>query len=249
MTLTFTVSPDFAPDRIAGWYVFNTWLQRRLGARVHMDMHDNFDQQREALAADRIDLIYASPSLAASLVRERGFVGIAAPVGKLDEAVIAVPAESPVQRVEDLRPGTRIAQTHEPDVNMIGMILLEAADLQAGNTQLVKASSYVQVVKQLISGKADCGFFLREAYDDLSGAVRRQLRELVRSEIGVIRHVLMAGPRMAEHHDTLRELLTHMHEPGNDGGRALEALGIAAFEGQTAEDVEFMIDMVYTLTV
>jgi phosphonate transport system substrate-binding protein len=248
MTLTLTVSPDFSPDHIAGWYVFNTWLQRRLGGvRIHLELHDNFTQQRDALAAGGIDMIYASPSVAAMLVRERGFISIAAPIGKLDESVIAAPADSPAQRVEDLQPGVRVAQTNDPDVNMIAMIMLEAADLAAANIEIVKASTYVLVAKQLISGKADCGIFQAQAWDDLSGAVKRQLRPLARSEIGTIRHVLLAGPRLAEYHDRLRELITGMHEPGSDGKRALEALGMAGFENQQAEDVEFMIDMVQTL--
>jgi phosphonate transport system substrate-binding protein len=250
MTLTLTVSPDFSPDHIAGWYVFNTWLQRRLGGvRIHLELHDNFQQQREALASDRIDMIYASPSVAAMLVRERGFVSIAAPIGKVDEAVIAVPIGSPVQTIEDLQCGARVAQTIDPDVNMIAMIMLETADLAASSIELVKASTYVLVAKQLISGKADCGIFQAQAWDDLSSGVKRQLRPLARSEIGTIRHVLLAGPRLADHHDTLRELITGMHQPGNDGMRALDALGMKGFEHQQDEDVEFMIDMIQTLTV
>jgi phosphonate transport system substrate-binding protein len=132
---------------------------------------------------------------------------------------------------------------------MLAMIMLEPADLDRTNTAVVNAPSYVLVAKQLMSGKADCGFFLREAFDDLSGPVRRQLRELVRSEIGIIRHVLLAGPRMAEHHGALRELIGQMHTPDSDGRRALEALGLSGFEIQQPEDVEFMIDMVNTLTV
>lgn len=249
MTYMLTVSPDFSPDHIAGWYVFNTWLQRRLGTRIHFEMHDSFAQQREAVAADKIDLIYASPNLASMLVREKGFIAIAAPKAKADEAVIAVPEGSPAQHVEDLQPGLRIAQTQDPDVNMISMIMLEPADLSRDNTTVVNAPSYVLVAKQLMTGKADCGFFLREAYQDLSGPVRRQLRVLVSSEISVIRHVLLAGPRMAEHHAALRELIAGMSEAGSDGKRALEALGLAGFEIQQPEDVEFMIDLVDTLTV
>ncbi|MBK6851533.1 MAG: phosphate/phosphite/phosphonate ABC transporter substrate-binding protein [Burkholderiales bacterium] len=249
MTHLLTVSPDFSPDHIAGWYVFNTWLQRRLGTRIHFEMHDSFAQQREAVAADKIDLIYASPNLAAMLVREKGFTAIAAPLAKADEAVIAVLEGAPTQHVEDLQPGLRIAQTQDPDVNMIAMIMLEPADLNRDNTVVVTAPSYVLVAKQLMTGKADCGFFLREAFDDLSGPVRRQLRVLVKSEIGVIRHMLLAGPRLAEHHAALRELIGGMSEPGSDGKRALDALGLAGFELQQPEDVEFMIDMVNTLTV
>lgn len=248
MTLQLTVSPDFSPDHIAGWYVFNTWLQRQLGVRIHLELYDDFDTQRKAIAADQIDLIYANPYDASMLVREKGFAAVAAPCERPDEAVIAVPAESPVQHIEELRPGTRVAVTRDPDVNLIGMIMLEPADLKRDSVVLQQANSYVLVAKQLLQGKADCGFFLKEAFDDLSGPIRRQLRPLVTSQISVVRHVLMAGPRMREHLPRLTELLLRMHSGGAEGGgRVLEALGLKAWESQNQEDTEFMIDLMDTL--
>lgn len=248
MTLQLTVSPDFSPDHIAGWYVFNTWLQRQLGVRIHLELYDDFDTQRKAIAADQVDLIYANPYDAAMLVREKGFVAVAAPVDRPDEAVIAVPAESAVQHVEDLRPGSRVAVTRDPDVNLIGMIMLEPADLKRDSVVLQQVNSYVLVAKQLLQGKADCGFFLKEAFDDLSGPIQRQLRPLVASQISVVRHVLMAGPRMREHLPVLTDLLLKMHSGGAEtGARVLEALGLKAWEAQDQEDTEFMIDFMDTL--
>lgn len=61
MTMLFTVSPDFPADRISGWYVFNTWMQRALAAGIHLELYDDFRTQREAIAADKVDLIYANP--------------------------------------------------------------------------------------------------------------------------------------------------------------------------------------------
>ena len=31
-----TVSPDFPPSHIAGWYILNTWLQKELGIDIHL---------------------------------------------------------------------------------------------------------------------------------------------------------------------------------------------------------------------
>jgi phosphonate transport system substrate-binding protein len=247
-TLQLTVSPDFSPSHIAGWYVFNTWLQRRLGTRIHLELYDDFTAQRQAIAEDRVDLIYANPHDAAMLVREKGFTALAAPRDKPDEVVLAVPVDAPVQAVEDLQPGLRIAVTRDPDVNLIGMILLEPADLHRDNTLTQTLSSYVLVAKMLMTGKADAGFFLKDAFDDLSAPIRRQLRPLVTSQISVVRHVLMAGPRCAELHAPAREALLGMGaEP--DTQRVLEALGLSGWEPQDPEATEFMIDLMDTLTV
>lgn len=247
MTLQLTVSPDFSPDHIAGWYVFNTWLQRKLGVRCHLELYDDFDSQHRAIAADGVDLIFANPYDAAMLVRDKGFAPLAAPVGAADEALIAVAAGSTIVRVEDLKPGSRIAQTHDPDVNLIGMIMLEPADLKAADVTVVKAGTYVLVAKNILLGRADGGFFLQKAFDDLSATTRSQLRVLVRSQISVVRHVLLAGPRFAPHAAALTNELLAMSRPGSDGLRTLESLGMTGWEAVDAEDTEFMIDLMDAL--
>lgn len=247
MTLQLTVSPDFSPDHIAGWYVFNTWLQRKLGVRCHLELYDDFPRQHRAIAEDRVDLIFANPHDAAMLVRDKGFISIAAPVGAVDEAVVAVNSGSPVHSVDDLRPGVRIGQTPDPDVNLIGMMLLEPADLGHEQVVPVSVSSYVLVARHLLLGKVDAGFFLKQAYDDLSPTTRSQLRPLVTSQISVLRHSLMAGPRFAPHVDALCAALLGMSEPGSDGLRVLDALGLPGWEPQNSDDTEFMIDLLDAL--
>ena len=64
--LELTVSPDFSPEHIAGWYVFNTWLQRRLGERIHLELYEDFAAQRQAIAAERADASFAATSTATS---------------------------------------------------------------------------------------------------------------------------------------------------------------------------------------
>ncbi|MFN3785837.1 MAG: PhnD/SsuA/transferrin family substrate-binding protein, partial [Thiothrix sp.] len=206
----------------------------------------DFASQREAIRKDAIDLIYANPFDAAMLVRDKGFQAIVTPLHQADEAIIAVAAESSVRCVEDLLPGCRIAATDDPDVNLMAMIMLEPADLSAQTTQLHTVDTYVLVAKQLLQGHADVGFFLRDAFLNLSGMIRGRLRELVRSEIHVIRHVLLAGPRMQAHVPTLRTLLPSM-AADLKGQQVLASLGLAGWELQEQEDTEFMIDLMDTL--
>lgn len=247
MTLNLTVSPDFSPDHIAGWYVFNTWLQRRLGDRIHLELYDDFASQRQAISEDKVDIIFANPFDAAMLVREKGFEAIATPAGKRDEVVIATSAESAFEKIEDLQPGTRVCETQDPDVNLIGTILLEPADLKPSNISILHAATYVLVAKHLLQGKADIGFFLKEAYDDLSQVIRKNLRVLVTSQISVVRHVLLVGPRMQDRKDELRQLLLGMDKDLPQGPGVLESLGFTGWESQNEEDTEFMIDLMDTL--
>lgn len=247
MSYMFTVSPDFAPDRLSGWYIFNTWMQRQLGIDIHLELYDDFCSQRVATYSNKIDLIYANPFDAAMLVREKGFLPMVKPEGILDEAVIAVNSESPANSLNDLKPNLKIAMTEDPDVNMIGMMLLEAADLNDSNVQKTVYDSYVLVAKSLVRGNDEVGVFLASAYDDLSHMVKKQLKVLLKSEINDIHHSFLVGPKLAERREELQEILTGM-DANEKGKGVLDSLGFPSWQKVETEEMEFMIDLMDTLS-
>ncbi len=246
MTYNFTVSPDFNPSYLSGWFIFNTWLQRQTGEAIHLDLYDDFDLQRQAIAEDKFDLIYANPYDASVLVREKDFVPIACPAGKSDEAVIVVAADSDINTVEDLPVGLRIAATKDPDVNMMCMIMLEPADLDRNNTTTQHRDTYVLLAKDLIRGEADVGFFLEETYNKLSRIVKSQLKPLVQSQIQVINHVLLLGPALQHRQSEIQQALLDMATTPV-GQSLLESLSFTAWAKVEPEDTEFMIDLMDTL--
>ncbi len=246
MTYNFTVSPDFNPNHLSGWFIFNTWLQKSLEIGIHLELYDDFDSQRKGINDNKFDLIYANPYDASVLVRQKGFVPLVSPRGKSDEAIIAVRADSPVTMVEDLKENLRISSTYDPDVSMMCMIMLEPADLSFENTLTKQSDTYVIVAKDLIRGDVDVGFFLEETYNELSNVIRSQLRMLVHSQIQVIHHVLLAGPSLAHKRDEMQSLLTGMGGCEKSQG-VLDSLGFDAWDIVNQEDTEFMIDLMDTL--
>jgi len=246
MSYQFTVSPDFTPDHLSGWYIFNTWLQKHTDLAIHLEMYNDFQSQRAAINTDNVDLIYANPFDAAMLVREKGFLPLVKAEGAADEALIVVSSASHFNDVDDFNPGTRIAYTEDPDVRLMGMIMLEPGDLDASNTLAVMADNYVLVAKHLLKGDADVGIFLAEAYDDLSSMVKKQLRVLVRSQISVIHHALMIGPKLQTRRNEIQQLLVSM--PSDEKGPGvLQSLGFSAWTIVDDEEMEFMIDLMDTL--
>jgi phosphonate transport system substrate-binding protein len=244
----FTVSPDFTPDHLSGWYIFNTWLQRQSDIAIHLEMYNDFHSQREAIQNDSIDLIYANPFDAAMLVREKGFLPLVKAEGESDEAILAVNAENSVADVAHLAEGIKVAFTEDPDVHMMGMIMLEPADLDASNITPVLSDTYVLVAKHLLKGEADVGIFLAEAYDDLSNMIKKQLKVLVRSQISVIHHSLMIGPKLMDKRDEIQKILVEMNADEKGKG-VLASLGFNAWEKVDDDEMEFMIDLMDTLTM
>ena len=241
-----TVSPDFPPKNMGAWFVFNTWLQRQLSIPIHLELYDDFESQRQAILAGQLDLIYANPFDASMLVRDLDFMPIARPMSGSDECVVVVPEHSSIHRIEDLVPGVRVACTDDPDVELVGMIMLEPADLDSTNISRVEAGSYPLVAAQLLRDRADVGFILEAAFEDLSSLIRQQLRPLVRSQISDIHHALLMGPRLAQKHEQLCGILLQMGSE-QKSRRILEELGIPGWMLMEREDTEFMIDLMDTL--
>lgn len=246
MTLNLSVSPDFPPAHISGWFIFNTWLQRQLGVGVHLELYDSFEAQREDIRSGKLDLIYANPYDASMLVRELGFKVLVRPRNRADEAVIAARADDAINCVEDLKPGLRIATTADPDVHTMSMIMLESADLDNSNVTFKELDTYVLVAKALINGEADAGFFLKAGFEELSELVRKQMKPLVSSQISVVHHTLVAGPRMEEHLPALMNSLVEM-ENDPKGIDVLKSMGLDGWDVMEEEQTEFMIDLIDTL--
>lgn len=241
-----TVSPDFKPDKIASWYVFNTCFQKATGLSLHLALYNDFDELRDAVREEKVDLIYANPFDAALLVNEYGFLPLVKPANKNDECVIVTAVDSDIQNIEDLKPSTCIATTNDPAINMIGMRMLEPADLDEENTMTEQVISFVVVAKHVMNGNAHIGFFLKEAYDELSDMIKSRLRVVASSEISVIYHALMVGPRLAEQRDRLIEILMGMNDE-EKGQSILKDLGLNAWEEMSEDDAAFMIDLMETL--
>lgn len=246
MPLNLTVSPDFAPSHISGWFIFNTWMQRQLGEGIHLELYDSFDTQRDDIKAGKYDLVYANPFDASMLVRDLGFKAIVRPLAKADETIIATNADSSIRSVEDLDPGCQLYTTDDPDVNRIAMIMLEAADLDESNTQSHTVDSYVIVARNILKGSADAGFFLKDAYDELSDLIRSQMRVLITSEISVVHHTFLVGPKLQERAEEIQKFLIAMSNDDKGKG-VLDSMGLQGFEEMTEEETEFMIDLIDTL--
>lgn len=247
MTLNLLIAPDFSPERFAGWHMLNTLLQKRSGMGFHLLTPATAAEQAQLIVEGKVDAVYANPFDAASMIRDSGYVAIARPVGKSDEMVIAAGAESPLNKVEDLKPGAKIALTDNKDVKLIGLRLLEPADLTEKDVQWQLVDTYQAAARMAIKGEVDASFFLAEAFHSLSKLTKTQVKVLIESKLADITHVLLVNAATAEHTQRIQEALVSLTGTP-DGQPVLDELGInGGFEVMSSEDAEFMIDLMDTL--
>ena len=247
MTFNFLIAPGFSPERFAGWHMLNTLLQRRSGIKLHLLTPASPLEQSSLLAGGNVDLVHANPFDAVDMIRQQGYKPFARPAGKSDEMVIATAAGSALQRLEDIRPGSRIALTDNKDVKLFGLRLLEPADLTEALIEWVPVENFQADARLTLKGEVQAGFFLAEAYASLTRMTRGQLRLLVGSRISDISHVVLAHPRMAGDLPRVSQALLGIGSEPADRD-VLDALGLPkGFEPMSQEDAEFMIDLMDTL--
>ncbi len=246
MPFNMTISPDFKPELISGWYIFNTWLQKKIDTPIHIDLVNDFIELSDAIDQNRIDLIYANPCDIARLVREKNFNPLVQPVGTQDETIIVSSVNSQVKTIEDLSPGIKVAMTDVPDVNTIGMIMLEPADITPKDIETIHCQNFITVAKNVINGQADIGFLLADAYNEFSNLVKKQLHSLITSKIHVLHHALLAGPDFPNQENLQQVLLSMNEDPKTQ--KILQSLEIEKWQAMDREEAEFLIDLMDTLS-
>lgn len=248
MTINLLIAPDFAPERFAGWHMLNTLLQKKSGIHIHLLTPASAAEQAELISSGKADAVYANPFDAASMIRQSGYKAIVRPVAKSDEMVIAASAGSACNAARDLKPGCTIALTDNRDVKLIGLRLLEVADLKEADIKWNLVENYQAAARLAIKGEVDAAFFLAEAYNSLSGLTRKQLKVLVESKLADITHVFLVNSRLSQ--DEISKFSQALLEikGSSDGQSVLDELGIGGgFEAVSEEDAEFMIDLMDTL--
>lgn len=245
-THNMLIAPDFSPERFAGWHMFNTLIQKRANLNMHLNIPTSHAEQETVISEGDIQVIYANPFDAATLIREHGYHAVARPIGKSDEMVIAAAANSDINSLDDIKAGATIAMADNRDVKLIGLRLLEAVDIEEANLNWSVTETYQAAARQVIKGEAQAAFFLAEIFHSFSRLTKAQLSVLIESDLADISHVLLIKDGFPDT-DILMDAILNLYSD-NDGKEALTELGMPqGFEAMNEEDAEFMIDLMQTL--
>ena len=245
-THNMLIAPDFSPERFAGWHMFNILIQKRANLNMHLNIPTSHVEQEQIIEAGDIQVIYANPFDAATLIREQGYRAVARPIGKSDEMVIAAAANSDIKRLEDIKAGATVAMADNRDVKLIGLRLLEAVDIEESDLNWDITETYQAAARKVIKGDAQAAFFLAEIFHSFSRLTKTQLSVLIESDLADISHVLLIKDGFPDTEIFMNAIL-NLHND-DDGREALAELGMPqGFEAMDEEDAEFMIDLMQTL--
>lgn len=246
MKYTLSICPTTSTAAMSGWYILNTYLQKKLNIAMHIEVYDDFEAQRRAFENGEIDFIYANPYDATLLIRDLEFSALNKPDNSANEVIIVSKANTAFNSLNDLQANTRIASANDPAINLVGMMLLESVDIDSTNSQSLECNSFIIAAKQVLKDEADIAFLPKAIYNNLSKIIKDQLQPVVSSEISVIHHIFAASRRSQELHPQLTQVLCDLND-SPAGTNILATIGIDSFSEMEQEEAEFMIDLMDTL--
>lgn len=222
-----------------GWYFFNTYLQRRLGRDVHLELtHGAVDEPR--INAEQMDMVFTKPFEATRLMLQHGFQGLIRPVDQSDEVTLLVRSEDPRLQLADFQGGKIVTAAQENFVYLLGRFLLEESETALQDMHYLFAGHDIKALQTLLKGSADMLFMLSDAYKGLSGLTRKMLREIDQSETAFAFHLFCVAPHCVELGEAVSEVLLDMNRD-SQGRQVLADLGIPGWCKPNRDELDMLV--------
>ena len=222
-------------SQLSGWYLFNTYLQRRLQRAIH------FEQEQDKKSGNT-DLFFAKPFEACAMIHKKGFIPLMRPIGDADEVVILV-REDDERALSDFKNANVVTASEGSFVYLLGRFLCDENDLDSNHFNFHFAGNEIKALQMLIRKKADVLFMLKKTYEGLSSFGKRSIRPLDESKTDFAFHQFCVAPYLKKETEGLAKLLIGMA----DDEQGKQILKDIQFEGwcEPEEGELKMLQMVY----
>jgi anti-anti-sigma factor len=191
--------------QLSGWYLLNTYLQRRLQHAIHLEQlpagHD--------ITNENVDLLFAKPFEACAMISRRDYIPLLRPVGEADEVVIVMRADDG-RALKDLSAPQVVTASQGSFVYLLGRFLCDESELDSSTFQYAFAGNEIKALQMLLKGQADLLFMLKKTYYGLSGLTRKSTRVADESDTQFAFHLFCIHTRVAELRGPLVDVLTGM---------------------------------------
>lgn len=221
-----SVCPHDTAKNIAGWFLINTYIQRRLNHAIRFEPEDNFNQEREKVLAGGFQIVYANPFSAMRYGQQLGFLPVAKPVGSFDEThIVARTGEG----VPTKRPVKIASATDKLIVHFLGMTMLEQVGLTLKDVEFQFVGNHLKAAQAVINGQCDLGFVFNETWNGLGVTSKQALHSIAETKNQQAFHCFCIAPELEHQYDLIQGILCGMStDPA--GQKVLEDLRFKGFE-------------------
>ncbi|MBT9096289.1 PhnD/SsuA/transferrin family substrate-binding protein [Methylovulum psychrotolerans] len=223
-------------QQLTGWYLLNTYLQRRMKKAIH------FEQTVDTPNPDSTDLLFAKPFEASLMIKRHGFIPVMRPSSEADEVVILTRSDD-TRTLADYANVCVSTATESSFVYLLGRFLCDENGLDSSKLTFDFSGNEIKALQTLIRKKADLAFMLKKTYEGLSSFSKNSVRKLDESQTDFACHLFLVAPHIQNQAEALGEILTAMTED-DQGKQILQDIQIQGWSKPEEGEVQ-MLQMVY----
>lgn len=223
-------------QQLTGWYLLNTYLQRRMKKAIH------FEQSIDVPDGNTTDLLFAKPFEACLMIKQYGFIPVMRPIAEADEVVILTRADE-TRSLNDYEGVVVGTATKDSFVYLLGRFLCDENGLDSEKFTFDFAGNEIKALQTLIRKKCDLVFMLKKTYEGLSSFSRANVRKLDESQTDFACHLFCVAPHLKEEGEALIDVLMDM-ENDVQGQQILKDIQIQGWSKPEPGEVQ-MLQMVY----
>jgi anti-anti-sigma factor len=223
-------------QQLTGWYMLNTYLQRRMQKAIH------FEQASNTPDAEMTDLLFAKPFEACLMIKQFGFKPIMRPIAEADEVVILARADD-LRELKDYQCANVATASKDSFVYLLGRFLCDESNLDSGKFSFDFAGNEIKALQMLIRKKSDLVFMLKKTYEGLSTFSRNNVRLLDESDTDFACHLFCVSPRINEESAVLSQILKEINHD-EQGQQILKDIQIGGWSEPRQGELD-MLQMVY----
>ncbi len=223
-------------QQLTGWYLLNTYLQRRLTRAIH------FDQAVDVPDPSTTDLLFAKPFEACLMIKKHGFIPVMRPIAEVDEVVILTRADD-TRSLNDYEGTTVGTATEGSFVYLLGRFLCDESGLDSSKFIFDFSGNEIKALQSLIRKKCDLLFMLKKTYEGLSSFSHSNVRKLDESVTDFACHLFCVSPHLKAESQALVDVLMEM-ENDEQGKEILKDIQIQGWQKPEAGELQ-MLQMVY----
>lgn len=223
-------------QQLTGWYLLNTYLQRRLTRAIH------FEQSVDKIDPNNTDLLFAKPFEACSMIKKHGFIPVMRPIAEVDEVVILTRADDG-RSLNDYANVIVSTATEDSFVYLLGRFLCDEGGLDSSKFEFDFAGNEIKALQNLLRKKSDLLFMLKKTYEGLSSFSRNNVRKLDESVTDFACHLFCVAPHLKTESQALVDVLAEMAND-DQGKEILKDIQIQGWNKPEADELQ-MLQMVY----
>lgn len=190
-------------SQLSGWYLLNTYLQRRMQRVIH------FEQRQDVKDGGAIDLFFAKPFEACAMMREKSFIPLMRPIGEADEVVVLLRSDEE-RSLADLGNANVVTANEGSFVYLLGRFLCDESGLDSAKFNFQFAGNEIKALQMLIRKQADVLFMLKKTYQGLSSLSRQSVRIHDESSTDFAFHLFCVAPYLKDDTGSLGDILRSM---------------------------------------